>query len=53
MEDKVLFETDVPGLLASGRLIEGRVGHVPCLVWDFEELLDLDADVDETAERLP
>lgn len=53
MEEKILFETDVPGLLASGRLIEGRLGHVLCLVWEFEELVDLDADVEEAPEARP
>jgi hypothetical protein len=53
MEDKVLFETDVPGLLVSGRLIEAKLGQIPCLLWEFEELVDLDADVDEASERRP
>lgn len=53
MEDKMLFETDVPGLLASARLIEAKLGQVPCIEWEFEELVDLDADVEEGPEARP
>lgn len=46
----MLFRMAARGRLPLGQLIYGRINRDPCFVRDLEETVDLNADVDDTAE---